>query len=136
MPHELIIFEGVVLALKEKCFGEDLALIVTEQPNKATINRLAGETAQLIAETGDFDPLREIITIKRLIIYLEEIENLIRPAATMEAQKYTGGGKQKIFEKCKAKVQVKKNPDEWDFSYCDTITQREAKIKLLKAQIK
>ncbi len=137
MPkHELILFGEVAVALAEKAFGDDLALIVSENPDKATINRIAGETAEIISLSGDYDPLREIITIKRLIAYLDEIENLIRPAATTEAQKYTGGGKLKNFEKSGAKVSIKKNPSEWDFSHCDAITRRETQIKNLKAQIK
>lgn len=135
MKHEMIIFEGVALALRDKAFGDDLALIVSEFPNKSTLNRLAGETATLITQSGDFDALREIVTIKRLLVYLAEIESLIRESATNEAAKYTSGGKLKSFEKCGAKISIKRNPVRWDYGQCAAIARRQTQIDKLKEEI-
>src|SRR3989304_358837 len=137
MEKALVLFEDVAKALDGKVctFGDDLALIITEQPTKRNMEHLALTGAQQITMSGDFDPLREYVLIKRLILYLEGIGGNIKPSAVTDALKYTGGRLGET-DKCGAKVQVKNEPKKWDFSHCDTLKTLNDKVDALKAKIK
>lgn len=133
---EIKLFADVTLALRDRVFADDLVKIVTEKLGKTEMNLMAGESAKIISETGDYDPLREFLTMKRLAYYLDELMALIKNAATAEAIKYTAGGKIKTFQVFGATLNVKKSATSWDFAPCVEITQLENDIETLKAQVK
>lgn len=133
---EIKLFADVTLALRDRVFADDLFKIVTEKLGKIEMNQLAHESAQIISETGDYDPLREFLTMKRLVYYLDELMTNIKAAALKEAIRYTAGGKIKTFEAYGATMNVKKGAATWEFSPCVEIAQIEAKIETLKAQVK
>ena len=133
---EIKLFADVTIALRDRVFADDLVKIVTQQLGKVEMNMIAHESAQIIAETGNYDPLREFLTMKRLVYYLEELMTNIKGAALKEAIRYTAGGKIKTFEAYGATINVKKGAATWEFSPCVEIAQIEANIETLKAQVK
>lgn len=111
---KLILFEEVAKALENINFGEDLSLIITETPGKKEMSIMAGQAGRHITQSGEYDPLRELIIIKRMAFYLSEIEAFIKTKAIEEASKHVAG-KRGTFEFFGGKIQVKKEPDKWRY---------------------
>lgn len=133
---EIKLFADVTLALRDRVFADDLFKIVTEKLGKIEMNQMAHESAQIISETGDYDPLREFLTMKRLAYYLDELMTNIKAAALKEAIRYTAGGKIKTIEVFGATINVKRSATTWDFAPCVEVMQLEKDIETLKAQVK
>lgn len=135
MP-EIKLFADVTLALRDRVFADDLVQIVSKKLGKIEMNQMAHESAQIIAETGDYDPLREFLTMKRLVYYLDELMANIKAAALREAVRYTAGGKIKAFEAFGATLNVKRGATTWEFAPCVEVMQLEKAVENLKGQIK
>lgn len=133
---EIKLFADVTLALRDRVFADDLFKIVTEKLGKIEMNQLAHESAQIISETGDYDPLREFLAMKRLAYYLEELMTNIKAAALKEAIRYTAGGKIKTIEVFGATINVKRSATTWDFAPCVEVMLLEKDIETMKAQVK